>query len=172
MTGVFGHRWSWTVPGGSATRRLAAAGALFAGIVAGTTLGTVPASALPAGVASAGTATAGVATAAEGAACQVRYDLYRRSGGFVALATITNTGTVTVYGWTLSFPLPAGQQLTSSYNASYEMVGTDVAAHNLPDNGVLEPGHSIVVGFLGSSSSTLTKPQSFAVNGLRCSTAG
>lgn len=41
------------------------------------------------------------------------------SSGFTANISITNTGTSTINGWTLKLTLPAGQIITSGWNATY-----------------------------------------------------
>ena len=63
--------------------------------------------------------------------CRVTYRPNAWNNGFTADVTVTNTGTSTVNGWTLTYALPAGQTVTSAWNAvvTRERVGGDRAEH-------------------------------------------
>jgi poly(hydroxyalkanoate) depolymerase family esterase len=52
------------------------------------------------------------------ATCRVTSTVSAWNTGLTASVTITNTGTTTVNGWTLTFTLPGGQAITSGWNAT------------------------------------------------------
>jgi endo-1,4-beta-xylanase len=89
--------------------------------------------------------------------------------GLVANLTITNTGTTAISGWTLSFTLPAGQVITSGWNAAYTGSSGAVSAANLSYNGTLAPGASTTLGFQATHTGNSAAPASFSVNGQTCS---
>ncbi|MFB9202385.1 cellulase family glycosylhydrolase [Nonomuraea spiralis] len=53
--------------------------------------------------------------------------------------TVTNTGTTTTNGWTVTFTLPAGHTVTGFWNAAVTVSGRTVTARNLGYNGTLAP---------------------------------
>ncbi|MBN6054282.1 endo-1,4-beta-xylanase [Nonomuraea sp. RK-328] len=72
-------------------------------------------------------------------------------GGYVVQpVTVTNTGTATVNGWTVTFALPAGHAVTGSWNATLTTSGQTVTARSLAYNGTLAPGASATFGFQAS----------------------
>ncbi len=69
------------------------------------------------------------------------------TGYVVQPVTVTNTGTSAISGWTVTFTLPAGHQLTGSWNASVSVSGQTVTARNAGYNGNLAPNASTSFGF-------------------------
>ncbi|SDK34684.1 fibronectin type III domain-containing protein [Nonomuraea jiangxiensis] len=70
------------------------------------------------------------------------------TGYVVQPLTITNTGTATITGWTVTFTLPAGHTLTGSWNATTTVSGQTVTIRNVGHNGTLAPGAATTsVGF-------------------------
>ncbi|MFI7700442.1 glycoside hydrolase family 3 N-terminal domain-containing protein [Nonomuraea sp. NPDC049480] len=69
------------------------------------------------------------------------------STGYVVQLTVSNTGTTAVNGWTVTFTLPSGHQLTGSWNASLTVSGQSVVARNVGHNGTLGPGAGTSFGF-------------------------
>ena len=67
------------------------------------------------------------------------------NSGFTADVRISNTGSSTINGWTLSYNLPSGQQITSSWNATVNQSGSTVTARNIDWNGTIAPGTRIRV---------------------------
>ncbi|MEV0237877.1 cellulose binding domain-containing protein [Nonomuraea sp. NPDC050786] len=64
---------------------------------------------------------------------------------------ITDTGTSTMNGWTVTFTLPAGHTLTGSWNGTATVTGQTVTIRNVGHNGTIAPGASLTnVGFQGS----------------------
>ena len=90
-------------------------------------------------------------------------------GGFTANVTITNTGSSTIDGWTLTYTLPAGQTINQTWNATITQNGSQVTARNVSYNGTLAPGASTTFGYLGSYTGSYASPTSFSLNGTTCS---
>ncbi|MBS2036383.1 cellulase family glycosylhydrolase [bacterium] len=88
------------------------------------------------------------------------------SGGYVGELTLTYTGSTPISGWNLSFDLP-GAQLTSVWNArTLGQSGTRFTLQNESYNAVLNPGQSLVVGFVASFSGPASPPGSFGLQDL------
>ncbi|GAA2716219.1 cellulose binding domain-containing protein [Micromonospora olivasterospora] len=85
--------------------------------------------------------------------------------GWEGKYTITNGGTTTVNGWTLTFDLPAGNTLGSFWDARLTTSGQRVTAVNLSWNGTLAPGASASFGFLVAGSGS---PANCQLNGAPC----
>ncbi|MER7889358.1 cellulose binding domain-containing protein [Micromonospora sp. NPDC094482] len=103
-----------------------------------------------------------------GAGCAVTYTPNSWNNGFTADVRITNTGSSAVNGWTLTYQLPAGQQVTSAWNATVSQSGSTVTARNLSWNGAIAPGGSASFGYQGTLSGAYSSPTSFALNGAAC----
>ncbi|GAA2851218.1 PQQ-dependent sugar dehydrogenase [Nonomuraea rubra] len=86
-----------------------------------------------------GTCTATPATASEWAT------------GYVIQVTVTNTGTATLNGWTVTFTLPPGHTITGSWNVQVSSSGQTATARNAAYNGgPIAPGASTSFGFQAS----------------------
>ncbi|MFL6075857.1 MAG: GH12 family glycosyl hydrolase domain-containing protein [Mycobacteriales bacterium] len=72
------------------------------------------------------------------------------SGGFTATVTVTNTGTVPIQTWRVTWTWPGNQQITSLWNGNVTQSGTSVSVTNMGYNGALAPGASTSFGFQGS----------------------
>ena len=70
--------------------------------------------------------------------------------GYVAQATVTNTGSSAITGWTVTFTLPAGHRITGHWNADISVSGQTVTARNVSYNGDLGPDASTSFGFQAS----------------------
>jgi chitodextrinase len=65
--------------------------------------------------------------------------------------TVTNTGTSTINGWTVTFTLPAGHTITNSWNATVTISGQTVTARGISgQNASLGAGASTTWGFQAS----------------------
>lgn len=91
--------------------------------------------------------------------------------GLTNSLTITNTGTAPVDGWSLGFTLPAGQTITSGWNAAYSPRQGAVTATNAPYNAVIAPGASVSIGYQATHTGDSGQPTGFALNGAACSPA-
>ena len=76
-------------------------------------------------------------------------------GGFQANMTITNTETSATTGWTVTWQIPSGQQITSSWNAVTSQSGQSETATSEPYNGAIAPTASTSFGLQGSGSVTV-----------------
>ncbi|WP_436528663.1 cellulose binding domain-containing protein [Actinoplanes sp. HUAS TT8] len=105
---------------------------------------------------------------AAGAGPRVAYTTSTWSSGFTATIRITNAGTSTIDGWTLSFTLPAGQSITSGWSATYSPSSGQVNAHNVDYNGTLAPGATVEIGFQATHTGNTAEPTAFTLNGVPC----
>jgi poly(hydroxyalkanoate) depolymerase family esterase len=105
------------------------------------------------------------------AACRVTGTVSAWNTGLTENLTITNTGTTTVNGWSLAFTLPAGQTITSGWNATYTPSSGPVTARNVAYNTTIAPHASVSIGFQATHTGNTGKPSAFTLNGASCSTA-
>ncbi len=105
------------------------------------------------------------------AACEVTYDTNVWPGGFTADVTVRDTGSAPVDGWQLAFALPAGQRVTSAWNATVSPSSGTVTASALSHNAHIAPGGSQTFGFQGTYGGTFAAPSGFTLNGATCTTA-
>ncbi|MEE6263707.1 rhamnogalacturonan lyase family protein [Plantactinospora sonchi] len=127
-------------------------------LLAATTAGTLAAS----------VALGAVVASAAAAGCRVDYQVTNQwQGGFGASVTLTNLGDP-VTNWTLTWPYPAGQQVTQAWNATVSQTGTQVTAGNVGYNGALGTNASATFGFNGSWTASNPVPSGFAMNGTAC----
>jgi glucuronoarabinoxylan endo-1,4-beta-xylanase len=103
-----------------------------------------------------------------GTAPRVSYTMSTWDSGFTATIGITNAGTSTIDGWTLTFTLPSGQSITSGWSATYSPAGGTVNARNVSYNGTLAPGATTSIGFQATHTGNTGKPASFTLNGVPC----
>ncbi|MEV3986415.1 cellulose binding domain-containing protein [Nonomuraea sp. NPDC049758] len=62
------------------------------------------------------------------------------TGYVIQPLTVTNTGTSTITGWTVTFTLPPGHTITGSWNGAVTVSGRTVTIRNAAHNGTLAPG--------------------------------
>ncbi|MEU7839593.1 cellulose binding domain-containing protein [Micromonospora sp. NPDC049114] len=106
-----------------------------------------------------------------GASCAVKYTANSWNNGFTADVQITNTGSSALNGWTLTYSLPGGQQVTNAWNATVSQSGSTVTARNVSHNGSIAPGGTASFGYQGTLSGSYSSPTSFSLNGANCSRA-
>jgi len=73
-----------------------------------------------------------------------------QNGYVIQPATVTNTGTSTINGWTVTFTLPAGHSIVGSWNTVLTVSGTTVTAKNTANNGTIGAGGNQQFGFQAS----------------------
>ncbi|GII79872.1 hypothetical protein Sru01_48540 [Sphaerisporangium rufum] len=100
--------------------------------------------------------------------CQVTYTMNSWNTGFTAEVKITNTGPTAVNGWSLAFALPAGQTVTSAWNATISPAAGQVTARNVSYNGTIAPGGSASFGFQAGHTGNTSRPSAFTLNGGAC----
>jgi len=105
------------------------------------------------------------------ATCRVVATVNAWNTGLTENLTVTNTGSTALNGWSLTFTLPAGQSITSGWNAAYAPTSGKVTATNAAFNGAVAPGASVSVGFQATHTGNAAAPTGFALNGTACSTA-
>jgi hypothetical protein len=105
--------------------------------------------------------------------CTVSYMLTQGWGnGFNANISITNTGTSTINGWTLTFSFPAStESVSGGWNGNWSTEGTNVHVTNLDWNATLAPGggNTADIGFTGANNGAYPSPTQFMLNGTVCS---
>jgi mannan endo-1,4-beta-mannosidase len=79
------------------------------------------------------------------------------TGYVVQPYTVTNTGTSTINGWTVTISLPAGHTMTGSWNAAVTASGQTITARSLSWNATLAPGASTGFGMQASRPSGNTE---------------
>jgi endoglucanase len=110
-------------------------------------------------------------TPVSSSSCKVSYATNQWSGGFTANLMITNTGTTTLNGWTLTFNFPGSQTITQGWGAVFSQQGNAATITNASYNSTLAPAASVNPGFNGSWSGSNPSPTSFSLNGKVCSAA-
>ncbi|GGS95446.1 glycoside hydrolase family 48 protein [Streptomyces cinerochromogenes] len=116
-------------------------------------------------------ATGNTAAHAASVQCSVDYKTNDWGSGFTADLTITNRGTDTIDGWTLTYAYSGNQKLTSGWNGTWSQSGQTVTAKNASYNGTIAAGAAVSTGAQFTYSGTNTAPTSFAVNGTTCAGA-
>jgi endoglucanase len=76
-------------------------------------------------------------------------------GGFTANVTVTNTSGAATRGWTVTWQIPSGQQITSSWNAMTSQSGQTETATNETYNGAIAPSATTSFGVQGTGSATV-----------------
>jgi endoglucanase len=85
------------------------------------------------------------------------------TGYVVQPIMVTNTGSSTIQGWTVTFTLPAGHRVTGFWNADVTVSGQNVTARGVASNRTLAPGATAQWGYQAS------RPNSGAVaSGYSC----
>ncbi|MGN9779000.1 chitinase [Micromonospora sp. H33] len=85
--------------------------------------------------------------------------------GWEGKYTITNGGTSTINGWSLTFDLPAGTSVGTYWDALLTSSGQRYTFTNRSWNGTIAPGALVSFGFLGSGPGSPTNCQ---LNGAAC----
>ncbi|MEV0643924.1 PHB depolymerase family esterase [Phytomonospora sp. NPDC050363] len=101
-------------------------------------------------------------------ACRITYTVSSWNTGLTASVTIANTAATSVNGWALAFTLPAGQTITSGWNAAYSPAGGQVTARNASYNAAIAPGASVNIGFQATHTGNTGEPSAFTLNGTAC----
>jgi poly(hydroxyalkanoate) depolymerase family esterase len=70
-----------------------------------------------------------------------------QTGYVIEPARVTNTGSATINGWTVTFTLPAGHTVTGSWNTTLTVSGQTVTARNASHNGTVAAGGNTAFGF-------------------------
>ncbi|MFI7034999.1 PHB depolymerase family esterase [Microbispora rosea] len=103
--------------------------------------------------------------------CRVSATVNAWNNGLTEQIAITNTGSSTVNGWSLTFTLPSGQTITNGWNAAYSPSSGQVTATNVGYNGTMAPGSTTEIGFQATHTGNAAKPTVFTLNGVTCDVA-
>nr|WP_307798068.1 cellulose binding domain-containing protein [Actinoplanes flavus] len=103
-----------------------------------------------------------------GMACRATATVNAWNNGLTANLTVTNTGSSSINGWTVTFSLPSGQTITGGWNATYAPTSGRVTAGNVGYNAVLAPGASVSFGFQATHTGDSGAPTGYALNGSTC----
>jgi endo-1,4-beta-xylanase len=95
------------------------------------------------------TVTATTQAGGGGSACSLTPTVQTQwqTGYVIEPARVTNTGTGTINGWTVTFTLPVGQAIVGSWNTVLTVSGQTVTARNVAHNGTIAAGASATFGF-------------------------
>ncbi|WP_371666929.1 cellulose binding domain-containing protein [Streptomyces sp. NBC_00289] len=102
------------------------------------------------------------------ATCRVTASVSAWNTGLSSNISIANTGTTTIDGWSLVFTLPAGQTVTSGWNADYSPTSGKVTARHVAHNATIAPGASVDIGFQATHTGNTAAPSSYTLNGTAC----
>ena len=104
------------------------------------------------------------------APCNIRYVQNSWSNGFTADVFITNTGTATTDGWTLTFRFTENQTITGRWNATVTQNQQTVTATPSDHNRTIAPNTTVSFGFQGTHTGSNPSPTAFTLNGNPCTT--
>ncbi|GIE36554.1 alpha-L-arabinofuranosidase [Actinoplanes italicus] len=99
--------------------------------------------------------------------CTVKFrDVNDWGNGYVGAVDVTSNAAAPVNGWTLTFTWPTGwQSVSSGWSATWNQSGRTV---KVTSDGVLAPGATASVGFVGNYSGPNVLPAVFDLNGAVC----
>ncbi|WBB82192.1 cellulose binding domain-containing protein [Micromonospora sp. WMMD882] len=106
-----------------------------------------------------------------GGSCAVKWVANTWNNGYTAEVTVTNNGSNAINGWTLTYALPSGHQVTSAWNATVTQSGSTVTARPVSHNSSIPARSSVNFGHQVSMSGGYSAPGSFSLNGAACSRA-
>jgi hypothetical protein len=106
------------------------------------------------------------------ASCTVTTSTVTWPGGYTENVRITNTGSTALTGWKVTFSLPAPERVTTSWNATHRQYGQLVSARPASYDPTIAAGATLPFGFNASDpAGTAATPTSYALNGVRCTSA-
>jgi endoglucanase len=100
--------------------------------------------------------------------CSIRYVPNTWNTGFTAEVNITNGGTATIDGWTLTFRFTDNQTITGRWNATVTQNQQGVTATPVDHNRTIAPNGTVSFGFQGTHSGANPSPTAFTLNGNPC----
>ncbi|GII80481.1 hypothetical protein Sru01_54630 [Sphaerisporangium rufum] len=110
-------------------------------------------------------------TPTAGPSCKVGYRTQDWSTGFTGYVDITNTGKQNIDGWRLNLRFPGEQKVAYSWGATFVQTASDVTFTGQSWNSVIGAGKTVSFGFTATNRGVNAPPESFSVNGSRCTTA-
>ncbi len=95
--------------------------------------------------------------------CNVAYSITNSwPGGFQAAVTVTNPTTATMFGWTVSWVLPDGETISSSWNGTLSQAGSLATVKSASWNSQLAAAATASFGFTANMTGTPTVPTSIS----------
>ncbi|MFD0273781.1 cellulose binding domain-containing protein [Kitasatospora sp. NPDC127111] len=90
--------------------------------------------------------------------------------GYTGQYLVSNPDGKAIENWTLSFDLPAGAKIDSLWNATFSAEGRHITVKPESWNKRLEPGKSVVVGFVaqGTGAAAQAEPANCLINNVSC----
>ncbi|MEU6527294.1 cellulose binding domain-containing protein, partial [Streptomyces sp. NPDC046924] len=102
-------------------------------------------------------------------ACAVTYAITNQwPDGFQAQVQVTNTGSKTWNGWSLSWSFTDGQRVSQLWNGAHTQSGSTVTVRSTDWNGTVAAGSSVGFGFTASRSAANPEPAAFELDGKAC----
>lgn len=107
-------------------------------------------------------------------ACHITYTVESAqpgvSNGLTVNINIQNTGSTTLYPWTLSWTFPGNQQISYAWNTAESQSGENVSLASTASWEAISAGSTLygAVGFNGSYTGTDSIPTAFYINGQLC----
>ncbi len=86
-------------------------------------------------------------------------------GGFGVNVSITNNGANKINGWAVTFTFPGTQKINDHWNAIITQDGQKVTARYTEAMKIIEPGQTIVVGFIGAGDGKTSIPSDLKITG-------
>lgn len=103
--------------------------------------------------------------------CNIQFVMNQWNVGFSVNITLSNTGTTTISGWTLTFSFSGNQQITQLWNGTLTQTGANVSIKDAGYNSTIAPGNFTSLGFNGSYSGVNSSPTIFFLNNQACTTS-
>jgi hypothetical protein len=100
--------------------------------------------------------------------CKIQYTMNSWDTGFSVGINLTNSGTTTINGWTLTFSFSGNQQITQIWNGTLTQTGENISIKDAGYNATIAPGSYTSLGFNGSYSGVNNAPTIFFVNNQAC----
>jgi cell division septation protein DedD len=88
--------------------------------------------------------------------------------GFQGQYTVTNSSGANVHGWTVSFDLPAGENVSSLWNGTMATAGQHITVTNPSWSTDVAPGSSASFGFVVDTTGATADPQNCLLNNTPC----
>jgi endoglucanase len=110
-------------------------------------------------------------TSTSASGCHVTYaNQSEWAGGFTASVSITNSGTSTINGWTVTYRYGGDQKVTSAWGATASQSGATVVLTNVSYDATIAPSATLTgIGMQGTWSASDAAPSNFTLNGVACS---
>jgi aryl-phospho-beta-D-glucosidase BglC (GH1 family) len=101
--------------------------------------------------------------------CSIKYNISNDWGtGSTISIMITNNGTSTLKGWTLTWTFEGNQTITSMWSVDYTATGNKITVTGKDSTASISAGQTVPFGMNITYSGANTIPKDFAINGTPC----